>query len=92
MVPATGANVPAYAAGLQYPQSTESGLSTSWRYTRNGWEDSSQWTRPPVVRVDYGIHHVNPVLIGLQILLLSAGAAIWASDEWEVAQALGDGA
>ncbi|MEM7453305.1 MAG: hypothetical protein AAF456_03010 [Planctomycetota bacterium] len=68
---------------------TVSRLPTSWRYTRNGWQDSSLWTRPPAVRIKYGIHYVSPVLIGLQILLLASLAAIWASDEWEVAEALG---
>lgn len=64
-------------------------LDSSWRYTRYGWQDSSEWIRTPAEISPRGIDQINPVLISLDILLAAAAAMIWASDECQVARLFG---
>ncbi len=77
------------------PDNVESDSQAEWssenlRYTRFGWRDPSDWQRAESYKIEYGINRVHPLLIGVEMLLLVAGAMIWASDEWELSRAFGE--
>lgn len=64
---------------------------STWRYTRFGWQDSSQWMaeanriHPPRRRFD----QLHPLTFALLIVLSVMTATLWASNEWEVARLIG---
>jgi len=57
-------------------EASATGLDTSWRRTRDGWERSSQWTIRPERRAP----SVHPIVVGLLELLLACAALIGFSE------------
>ena len=63
-----------------------------WRYTRFGWQDANDWAtadqivHPPARRFD----NLHPVVLAMLILFSVLASVLWASNEWELAQLMGE--
>ena len=61
----------------------DTAISSTWRRTRYGWEDSSKWVTAKPIRFERRIELIHPLAISGIILLSSIGMLIWASEEWD---------
>ena len=66
-------------------ESEETG--TTWRYTRNGWQDIGGMYRDSFVAIK-SFELVHPLIWAASVLLAVMGTSIWASNEWEIARLL----
>ena len=58
----------------------------SYRYTVNGWEDTSHWRQIGEEAEVRWIDSVHPMVLMLLIVFLASGLAVMASDDESVAQ------
>ncbi len=66
-------------------------IRPQWRYTRMGWQDANDWAMlgqiesPPERRFD----NLHPAVVAMLILFSVLVSVLWASNEWELAQLVG---
>ena len=67
-------------------------LEPEWRYTRFGWQDANEWAM--VGQIEYAparrLDNLHPVVLAMLILFGVLVSAFWASNEWELAQLMGE--
>lgn len=67
-------------------------VQPQWRYTRMGWQDANEWAMtgqieaPPDRRFD----NLHPAVLAMLILFSVLVTIFWASNEWELAQVVGE--
>lgn len=57
-------------------------LDTPWRFTRYGWQDSSQWERASFSKPAAATIH--PFVWTAMVMLATVGVLVWASNEVEI--------
>lgn len=62
-------------------------IATTWRYTKNGWQDIGGMYRDSFVAIK-SFELVHPLIWAACVLLAVIGTSIWASNEWEIARLL----
>ena len=94
-VESTVAQTQSTAQMVQDPTDSTSVLAEAgpeWRYTRFGWQNANEWTiegqieHPPDRRFD----NLHPVVLAMLFLMSVLVSIFWASNEWELAQLVGE--
>ncbi|MEM7785235.1 MAG: hypothetical protein AAF939_12105 [Planctomycetota bacterium] len=65
-------------------------IDVTWRYTKEGWQDSSTWAVGPTgPRFKRSIENVHPFVITVLILFCVLIVTVWSSNEWQVSRLTG---
>ena len=59
----------------QESQSTDKSFNAGWRYTKNGWQNRTEWQDPAPVSKPA----LHPAIVGSLQLLISLAALVWFS-------------
>lgn len=62
---------------------------SKWRKTRIGWVDSTKWNRPARIEFERRIELIHPLTFAAMLILIAAGALIWASEEYQWSRLIG---
>ena len=61
-------------------------IDTSWRYTKFGWQDVSNWFRSNAFEPRQTIELLHPLVWSGIVLISVIATMIWASSEWDFAR------
>ena len=88
----SSSQVPAISLGVLNRTEVLTEAKPKWRYTRFGWQDANEWAtvdqieHPPARRFD----NLHPIVLAMLILFSVLASIFWASNEWELAQLMGE--
>ncbi|MFK7769740.1 MAG: hypothetical protein AB8B55_21210 [Mariniblastus sp.] len=65
---------------------TSSEVGTTWRRTKDGWQDSTTWSNGDQFVPRKSFQSIHPFVWAAIVLLSVIAAMIWASNEWEISR------